>query len=250
MHRPLVSIIVPNYNGATFLNECIDSVLAQTYEKWELIICDDHSTDESVELILHYSDNRILPPIVFPENKGAAEVRNAAIASAKGEMIAFLDNDDYWAETKLEEQLKFMTVNGYNFTYTDYVQFSEQKSKIVHSKKKVDKKILLRNNYILTSTVIYDARQLGKIYMASIRKRQDWSLFINIIEKSGEAYCLPKALTYYRKHNQSLSANKFNLIKYNYNFYHRVLNYNKITSFFMLCRYMLYYFLKKFLELF
>ena len=135
-HRPLVSIIVPNYNGASFLNECIDSVLAQTYDHWELVICDDHSTDNSVQLISHYSDKRILPPIVFAENKGAAVVRNAAIAAAEGDMIAFLDNDDYWEPTKLEEQLKFMMSNTYTFTYTDYVQFSSQKSKVVSCKKK------------------------------------------------------------------------------------------------------------------
>ena len=123
-----------------------------------------------------------------------------------------------------------------------------KKVKLLAARKKVDKKTLLKNNYILTSTVIYDAKKLGKIYMANIRKRQDWSLFINIIERSGPAYCLTEALTYYRKHDQSLSANKFNLIKYNYDFYHKVLGYGKTTSFFMLCRYMLHYFLKKFKE--
>lgn len=247
---PLVSIVVPNYNGEKFLKECIDSVLSQTYNNWELIICDDNSVDNSLDIINSYNDSRIISPIVLKENQGAAIARNKAIECVKGSYIAFLDNDDYWAPTKLEEQLKFMINNNYLFTYTDYIQFSGDKRKLVRCIDHVTKRKLLKNNYILTSSVIYYAEKLGKIYMANIRKRQDWSLFINIIEKSQNAYNYSKGLTYYRKHDNSISANKLDLLKYNFYFYHKVLEYDKFISYLLMTRFIFYYMLKKIKEKF
>ncbi|MEP2690287.1 glycosyltransferase family 2 protein [Maribacter dokdonensis] len=244
----LVSIIVPNYNGAKYIEDCINSVLNQTYTNWELIICDDNSSDNSVELIKSYSDNRIISPIINKKNNGAAVARNNAIKQAKGEFIAFLDNDDYWEPKKLEKQVKFMIGGNYSFTFTDYVQFNTKNKKTIRCKKIVSKSDLLKNNYILTSTVIYNAKKLGKIYMADIRKRQDWSLFINIIEKSELAYNLPLALSFYRKHEESISSNKIDLLKHNFNFYNKVLGYSKPNSFLMMIRFLLYYFIKKFKE--
>lgn len=248
--NPLVSIVVPNYNGSRYLRECIDSVLAQTYQHWELLVCDDNSTDNSLEILRSYDDLRIAPIITLNTNVGAALVRNHCIKAAKGALIAFLDNDDFWHPEKLEKQVDFMMRNNYDFTYTDYIQFSDIYTKEVACKKKVSKKVMLRNNYILTSTAIYNAKSLGKIYMENIRKRQDWSLFLNILDASGNAYNLSEPLTHYRKHNQSLSNKKMGLLKYTYDFYHLVLGYNKISTVFMVAQYLFYYFIKKFKERF
>ncbi|WP_027065471.1 glycosyltransferase family 2 protein [Maribacter sp. Hel_I_7] len=246
----LVSIIVPNYNGAKYIEDCINSVLNQTYTNWELIICDDNSSDNSVELINNYNDDRIISPVIHNENKGAAVARNNAIRQATGEFIAFLDNDDYWDSKKLEKQVEFMLDGSYTFTFTDYVQFNTKNKKNIRCKKVVSRNDLLKNNYILTSTVIYNAKKLGKIYMANIRKRQDWSLFINIIEKSEFAYNLPLALSFYRKHEDSISSNKIDLLKYNFNFYNKVLGYSKLKSFLMMVRFLFHYFIKKIREKF
>ncbi|WP_282112412.1 glycosyltransferase family 2 protein [Maribacter stanieri] len=246
----LVSIIVPNYNGAKYIEDCINSVLNQTYTNWELIICDDNSSDNSVELINNYNDDRIISPVIHNENKGAAVARNNAIRQATGEFIAFLDNDDYWDPKKLEKQVEFMLDGSYTFTFTDYVQFNTKNKKNIRCKKVVSRNDLLKNNYILTSTVIYNAKKLGKIYMANIRKRQDWSLFINIIEKSEFAYNLPLALSFYRKHEDSISSNKIDLLKYNFNFYNKVLGYSKLKSFLMMVRFLFHYFIKKIREKF
>ena len=221
--QPLVSIIVPNYNGADFLARCIDSVLEQTYDNWELIICDDNSTDYSLEILAKYNNTKILPVIVLEQNQGAAVVRNRCIEVAKGDYIAFLDNDDFWHPEKLEKQIQFMIDNDYGFTYTDYIQFSPDYEKTIRCKKRVSRRILLRNNYILTSTAIYNTTKLGKIYMADIRKRQDWSLFLNILEKTPHAYNLAEPLTHYRKHSKSLSNNKLGLLKYTFDFYNIIL---------------------------
>lgn len=248
--NPLISIVIPNYNGAKFLQQCIDSVIAQTYQNWELLICDDNSNDNSLDILAQYQDKRIMPPIVLKENRGAAIARNYCIEKAKGELIAFLDNDDIWHQDKLKKQVAFMLANDYDFSYTDYIQFSESHEKVVACKKKVTKKIMLRNNYILTSTAIYNVKSLGKVFMADIRKRQDWSLFLNILEKSGSAYNLSEPLTSYRKHSQSLSNKKLGLLKYTFDFYHKVLGYKRIISVLMVVQYLFYYFLKKLKERF
>lgn len=240
----LVSIIMPNYNGASFLDATIQSVVNQTYENWELIIVDDLSTDDSCQIVENIGDSRILL-YKLKENQGAAVARNTAIKMAKGQFIAFLDNDDLWSAEKLEKQITFMVQNNYAFTYTDYFYFTETENSLVKCIKKVTYNDLLKNNYILTSSVIYNAEVLGKIYMENIRKRQDWSLFINLIKKSRVAVCLTEPLTFYRKHNNSLSAKKTDLIKYNFSFYNKVLGFSKLISILLMGRFLVYYFLKK-----
>lgn len=249
-YRPLVSIIMPNYNGVDFLEKSITSVINQTYTHWQLVIVDDKSTDSSIKLIEEFKDSRILRPIELEKNMGAAVTRNTGIKAANGKFIAFLDNDDFWVPEKLEKQLKFMVDNNYLFTYTDYMRLSEGNEIQIKCINKVTQQGLLKNNYILTSTVMYNAGVLGKIYMQNIRKRQDWSLFINIIKKSKTAYCLTEPLTYYRKHKNSLSAKKIGLLKYNFNFYNKVLGFSKLKSLFLLLRYLFHYFLKKTMERF
>ena len=129
----LVSIIMPSYNTARFIEESIKSVLAQTYTNWELIIVDDASTDNTDEIVAPYCHPReggdLLSSKIHylknAQNSGAAVSRNRALAQAKGKWIAFLDSDDLWVPEKLEKQLKFMAENGYAFSYTRYEEIDE-----------------------------------------------------------------------------------------------------------------------------
>lgn len=104
----LVSIIVPVYNAAEFLEETVQSVRNQTYEKWELLLVDDCSTDQSRSLIERFAgeDGRIRP-VLQEKNRGAAQARNRGIREAAGRYIAFLDADDLWKPEKLEKELLF-----------------------------------------------------------------------------------------------------------------------------------------------
>ena len=103
----LVSIIMPSYNTAKFISETIDSVLAQTYENWELIIVDDCSKDDTDTVVARYTDPRIRY-LKNEVNSGAAVSRNRALREAKGRWIAFLDSDDLWTPEKLQKQIRFM----------------------------------------------------------------------------------------------------------------------------------------------
>ena len=117
----LVSIITPSYNSARFINECVNSVLEQTYTNWELIIVDDASKDNSKELIRNIAkrDDRI-KFVFLTKNIGVAGARNIALEMSDGRYIAFLDSDDVWKKEKLRTQIDFMEFHNISFSFSSY----------------------------------------------------------------------------------------------------------------------------------
>jgi glycosyltransferase involved in cell wall biosynthesis len=107
MNEPIVSIITPTYNHENFIGQCIESVLTQTYQHWEMIIVDDGSTDRTSEIVQQYKDSRIC--YLRNEHKGInklGETYNQALNHASGELIAILEGDDYWPPWKLQKQVE------------------------------------------------------------------------------------------------------------------------------------------------
>ena len=119
--KPLVSIITPIYNGEKTIGKTIQSVINQTYNKFEMIIVDDLSNDKTVDIVKKYQkkDDRI-KLFILDKKSGASGARNFAIKKATGKYVAFLDGDDLWKKDKLEKQVKFMEDNKIYFSYTDY----------------------------------------------------------------------------------------------------------------------------------
>lgn len=109
MSKPLVSVVIPNYNYAKFISETIESVLAQTYANLEVIVVDDESADDSLEVLKKF-DGRIT--VIAQKNQGVSRARNNGAAKASGEFIAFLDADDVWMPTKIERQMQRFTEDG------------------------------------------------------------------------------------------------------------------------------------------
>lgn len=99
---PLVSILMPNYNYERYIGEAIESVLRQTYPHWELIICDDGSTDNSCEVVKKYQDKDSRIKLIQKENGGVASALNVAYKESRGDIICLLDSDDLFLPTKLE----------------------------------------------------------------------------------------------------------------------------------------------------
>ena len=237
-----VSIIMPNYNCEKFIEETISSVLAQTYENWELLIVDDCSTDSSVEIIKNYckNDDRI-KLFINEENSGAAASRNWALREATGKWIAFLDSDDIWLPEKLEKQLAFMVKNEYKFTFTKYRQIDEQSQplgKVVIGPSKISKrKMKYCCCYLGCLTVMYDAETVGIIQIdESIRKRNDDAMWLKV-RKFADAYYLDELLAAYRVRKGSIShQGKWSLVKYHYKLYRIGDNRNPISAFFCMIK--------------
>jgi len=250
----MVSIITPVYNRQEFLDECVQSILKQTYTDWELILVDDCSTDKSVEMIKNYVflDNRI-KAFFFNKNVGAGVARNKGIEISSGRFIAFLDSDDYWHIDKLKMQTEFMLKKNIEFSYTYSIKLNknDDATRILLPPKSVSSFVLLFNNYIKTPTAMYDTLRIGKIFMPNYRKRQDWGLWFNLLEKTKKAYCLQVPLAYFRTSNDSLSKNKLKLLKENFNFYRVHLKKNVVNSFLLMISFLLvhlsfkFFFIKK-----
>ncbi|UTJ07345.1 glycosyltransferase family 2 protein [Arcobacter roscoffensis] len=234
-----VSIITPSYNSKEVISRTIDSVLSQTYQNWEMIIVDDVSKDNSNEIIKEYTekDNRI-KLINLDKNSGPAVARNKAIAEAKGRYIAFLDADDLWKPKKLEKQISFMTEKDCALSYSSYETMTEEGKlldKVIMPPSKLSYKDLLKTNYIGCLTAIYDTQKVGKVYMPLIKKRQDYGLWLKILKKTDYAYCIEEPLATYRLMSNSVSSNKFKLLKYNYLLFREYEGFSSIKAFYYLC---------------
>jgi teichuronic acid biosynthesis glycosyltransferase TuaG len=243
----LISIITPLYNAEKYIAETITSIQNQTYSNWEHIIVNDASNDDSVKIAEAFAaaDNRI-KIVKNSENKGAAVCRNLATEVATGEYIAFLDADDLWFPEKLERQLQFMLDKNCTVSFTSY-QHIDEDSKPIHKRVKALESLSYKkqhsNNYIGNLTGIYKASAVGKILAPNIRKRQDWAVWLEAIKRSGKpALGLQEDLAYYRVRKGSMSANKMNLIKYNYGFYREHLGHSRIASGYYLLRFFCEYF--------
>lgn len=247
MPNPLVSIITPNFNGELFISYTIDSVLMQSYQNWEMLIVDDCSTDSSIDIVKKYQkkDNRI-KLFQLEKNSGAAVTRNKAIEEAKGEFIAFLDNDDLWAKEKLTEQINFMQKNNYNFTYSNYDIINE-KHKLITSfiaPNMVNYKKLIKSNHIGCLTAVYNQKKLGKIYMPLIKKRQDLGLWLKILKIEPYAYNVNKILGKYRIRGRSISSNKIKSAYYQWKLYREVEKLSLLKSILYFGYYAIYGFFK------
>ncbi len=228
----LVSIVMPSYNTAKFIEASIKSVLEQTYTNWELLIVDDCSTDNSDSVVKPYLKDKRIKYFKNVKNSGAAISRNKALREAKGRWIAFLDSDDIWISEKLEKQIKFMKENHYSFTCTDYkIQLNgEWLPYIYTSPNHVTKRKLYNYCYFSTITVMYDRNVVGLVQIKDIRKNNDYALWLKVIEKA-DCYRMPECMSFYIKHEGSISSGKkWKLIKYHYILWRDVCEKNKVVA--------------------
>ena len=169
----LVSIIMPSYNTASYIENSIKSVLNQTYQNWELLIVDDCSIDNSAEVIQKYLINQKIRYFKNEKNSGAAVSRNLALREARGRWIAFLDSDDLWLPEKLEKQIKFMEDNDYHFSYTKYSEINENAEEtgiVVSGPKKITRTGFYNYCWPGCLTVMYDKNVVGLIQIYNIKK--------------------------------------------------------------------------------
>ncbi len=241
MFNPLVSVIIPAYNADKFITKALDSVFAQTYRPIEIIVIDDGSTDETVELVKNYKKNNLVPMAyankeitqincadinlicLYQENRGPSKARNTGIKAAKGEYIALLDADDLWTPAKLEKQMKYMITHPeISLVFGDMMVFEKERDLKESALKRngqpeCDEKgmvlnafnKLLERNYISTGTVLLKKdcfKSLG-YFDESIKYAEDYDLWLRISLMFEIGY-IPEIFRLKRIHDSNISKNQ------------------------------------------
>ena len=244
----LVSIITPSYNTAKFIGKTIESVQAQTYQNWEMIIVDDCSTDNTDDVVTGYMNDKRIKYIKNVKNSGAAVSRNKALREAKGKWIAFLDSDDLWSREKFEKQISFMKKNGYFFSYTNYEEIDEKDYSLgvkVTGPKKVSKQRMYNYCYPGCLTVMYDVEHIGLVQIKDIKKNNDYAMWLEVCKKA-DCRLLDEYLGKYRKRTGSISRHGIKtMIVWHYKLWHEAEGKNLIVSFWYTGRNLIFGFLKK-----
>ena len=234
METALVSIITPSFNSEKFIAETIQSVQNQTYQNWEMIIVDDCSSDKTVSIAEEIAINdRRIKIYTLEKNSGTGIARNTALNKTSGKYISFLDADDLWKPEKLEKQINFLKSNHLPFSFSFYECIDEEGKSLkkrVESPRNLSYKQLFFCNYVGNLTGIYDVDYFGKINISSIRKRQDWMLWLTILKKIKSAQPVPESLAYYRIRENSISASKLDLLKHNFAVYRRFHGFNLVVA--------------------
>ena len=220
-----VGIVTPAHNSGKTIKDTIASILEQTYPDFEVFVVDDHSTDNTVEVVneLCGQDERV-HLLRLEKEKGAAAARNLAIKCIEDdtslEYVAFLDSDDLWRKDKLETQVEFMKRTGALFSYGDYDICDEATGKIYGWRKCPNKVSYLRmliGCSVGCLTVMYNKKAVGHISIPNLAKRNDYALWCIILKKVRRGYKYPGNLAIYKKSENSISSgNKIFLVKHHY----------------------------------
>lgn len=229
----LVSVITTIYNSGEYVAQAIESVQAQTYPDWEMVITDDCSTDNGPSIVAEYAakDPRIRL-LSLEKNGGPGVSRNNSIKNANGQYIAFLDSDDTWNPRKLENQIALMKKTGCGVVYSSYHVCDEtgKNTGTVICKGRVRYWRMVCDNAIGFLTMMFDRKVAGDALLPEIRKRQDWGLNIRLLKRCRIAYGIKEPLATYRIRKGSVSRDKFSLVKYNVEIYHQVVGLSKAGS--------------------
>ena len=216
---PLVSIIIPTYNHSTFLSKALNSIVKQTYEKWEAIIIDNYSTDDTQKIVNRYNDKRF--KYLKIENNGViAKSRNFGIQNAQGEWIAFLDSDDWWTTDKL--QLCVSNINNevdfiYHALEINYYKYPSYLKKNSLQGRQLNKPILLdlllggikKGNAIGNSSVVVRKNILSKIGGINENKKlvgsEDYNTWLRIAQITDKFKYFENKLGYNLIHDGGVS---------------------------------------------
>ncbi|MCK3904375.1 glycosyltransferase family 2 protein [Streptococcus suis] len=211
--KPLISIIIPNYNRGHLLMDVLDSVINQTYQPIEIIVIDDKSTDNSIEIVQKLQES--IPNLFLIQqeiNSGANACRNLGVAHAKGEYIAFLDSDDYFLPTKLEKQMDiFNLYPEVGFVVTG---FGAKTVQVLPEGIIPLEKTILQNNLGGFSTLIVNKHLFDQVGGLDIQllSCQDWDLFLKLLTIC-KGYKLAEDLVIYEAQEDSISKNLSKVIQ-------------------------------------
>lgn len=238
----LVSIVMPAYNCEKYIVGAINSVLAQTYQNWELLVIDDESKDNTFKIVNEFGDkDSRIRPIKNKKNMGVSATRNRGIEIAVGEWVAFLDSDDMWSPAKLEKQLNLAKQNSAEFLFTgsSYINIEGELFKgISEVPEKVSYKKLRNQNVIPCSSVLIKKRFFDNIKMEKDEIHEDYAVWLRVLKTGVIAYGVNEPLLIYRISRNSKSGNKIKTINMTYKVF-RFIGINPIGSTYFMLRHVL-----------
>ena len=232
---PEISIITPSYNSSGYLAETISAVLNQTFRDWEWLITDDCSTDNSAQILENIKDPRI--KVFYAEkNGGAGHARNISLKNASGRFVTFLDADDFWEPTFLEEMINFMKAENTELAYSTYSRCDENLNPTKIGDFEADKTVtfsnLLKTCRLSLLASMYDSQRVGKFYFPEGTKREDHVMWLELLKKIPQGKPLKKTLSKYRMLPNSVSRNKSGIMKDQYLVYRDYMKFSAIKSFY------------------
>ena len=235
---------MPAHNADKTIASAIESVIAQSYEQWELLVIDDCSTDDTVAIVSEYAkkDKRIK---ILHTDKSLGKPyypRNIGIQNAAGRIVAFLDSDDLWLPTKLEHQIPIFEENNVAVAFSYYEKFSTDgtaldKNRVIKSPAIVSFKSALYGNPIGNLTGMYDSKKVGKVFYEDAG-HEDYILWLTILKKGFIAKNTNTVEARYRVAEKSVSSNKGRAAFWTWNIYRKTLGFNIIKSAFCYSVYM------------
>lgn len=213
----LVSIIVPVYNAEKYLNRCLNTLLSQTYTDIEILIIDDGSNDNSLEILKEYSDNRI--KVYAKENTGVSSARNIGIEKSNGEYILFVDADDYVNEDMVKELIKEVD-DLYSLIFCDNYEIWEKgidrRSLFEMETGEIDRSVVLREvasgraglvcSKLVSKRVIHENNIR---FNENIKISEDQIFFLEVVEKITKFKYINKSLYYYDRRNEESATIKY-----------------------------------------
>ena len=211
-NKPLVSIIMNCYNGELYLKKALESVLSQTYTNWELIFWDNQSQDKSEKIFKTYKDRRF-KFYKSLDHTVLYEARNKAIQKSSGELIAFLDVDDFWLPSKLEKQIELFADTKTGLVYSNFWILNTNSffKKKIFSRKKLPNgnvlKAMLLNYSVGLSTIIIrkkNIKNINNVFNVKYDLLADYDFIINFSIKN-EFQCIQKPTTFIRVHDKGTS---------------------------------------------
>jgi glycosyltransferase involved in cell wall biosynthesis len=210
-----VSIIIPTFNREMYIEACINSILLQTHQNFELIVVDDGSIDNTFEILSNHADDRL--KVVKRDNGGPSAARNTGIKTARYELIAFLDSDDLWHPERLSRQIKMFKADKHlHWCYSDCFLFDGDFNNNSSLRKisqgttmyggNISKELFLKGCFIPSPTLLLKRKLFDEFGLFCNRTAsEDWQMWLNIASKYPICF-IPDALAYYRVHDNNLTT--------------------------------------------
>ncbi|MBS7255477.1 glycosyltransferase family 2 protein [Flavobacterium branchiicola] len=225
MTNPKISVIVPCYNQAQYLDECLESIFNQTYENWECIIIDDGSLDYTAKVARKWTEKDCRYIYLYKENGGLSSARNAGLDIAKGDYIQFLDADDCLSPQKISKSLAMIKDHSLdNIVVTHFKMFKDSTNDLLTSYCQLNQDILQYNEILFgwdfkfnipihcgffSSALFRDFH-----FPIDLKAKEDWLMWLVFFQRDVQAVFIEEILAYYRTHDKSMTKSFPHMLEY------------------------------------